>query len=608
MKKQLLSISILIISINSINCGLFGGTDTFLDELNPQLYNTLKKGIQISLHNTHDSKEVIENGLGKYLPHNYPVANKFKETSDNFGYYKLSNNQKVIRVQWKIPNLQNFIEYDKNGGLVGGPHQFVYMFNAVTTEHCDFTFFETNNKQRMHNYEYIKQNTKFYPSRKIDQDYRKFVRDDIEKEHIVDATNPVQGSVYLITDCGSNFGLNFKIVEVAFLDQMQNLVDHNRKDKNRNLQLDDGDDIDESSFKVKTLFSSTIIIEPSYDLFSPGPKPKEPTEDLPPGRKRPGGLDLAKNQIIKVNVSDKLLQTSKIPERDASSGSSPSSVPETFKQWLTPTKQTFNDVMYGYHFFSTHYGQVNDYLDVSLEAMNMMFLIKRYARTNSDTTLLSIAEEKSHRHILNKIFFSSNDDYNDRVTFYCYKQKEKEVGSSNNFASNEQTNGKNNGKKILEEQQITTATLTYEFFPNVIYNIYFEPKCSKFIEIDNLRPVIVYIDGKELAPGEAPEDFDEEIVEKKHLVVASKNSLELKFRMEDKRKGKAYLKNFKFSVDSVDNGVPKSVHNGDQNGKYDHKHHQGADPQNKEGDYNLKAGFEANQFEQIKHNKFYSQE
>jgi len=51
-------------------------------------------------------------------------------------------------------------------------------------------------------------------------------------------------------------------------------------------------------------------------------------------------------------------------------------------------------VSYDYHFFTAHYGDVYDSIDVNLEAMDMMFLVKKYARSNSDTTLLSIEHRK----------------------------------------------------------------------------------------------------------------------------------------------------------------------------------------------------------------------
>jgi len=50
--------------------------------------------------------------------------------------------------------------------------------------------------------------------------------------------------------------------------------------------------------------------------------------------------------------------------------------------------------------------------------------------------------------------------------------------------------------------------LTYEFFPNIVYNINFNPRCSKYIEINHLKPVKVYINGEELASGDNPGDFN----------------------------------------------------------------------------------------------------
>jgi hypothetical protein len=253
----------------------------------------------------------------------------------------------------------------------------------------------------------------------------------------------------------------------------------------------------------------------------------------------------------------------------SSGGSENNSPPDGFKKWVNPAEKTTHVISYDYHFYTAHYGEVYDYIDVNLEALNMMFLIKRYARTNSDKTLLSISDEKSHNSVKNKILFTDNDDFNDRVTFYCYKKIDPSTtGNSNQLRALNSSASSGNVK----------ATLTYEFFPNIVYNINFKPKCSKFIEIDHLKPVDVYINGGLLNPGDAPEDFDEEIIEQKHLVREGTNSLELKFRMPERRKGKVYLKNFKFTSKNMLNDAPKSVHR-EGNGAYD-PNLNGTDPQN----------------------------
>lgn len=80
-------------------------------------------------------------------------------------------------------------------------------------------------------------------------------------------------------------------------------------------------------------------------------------------------------------------------------------------------------------FYSIDFGEVEDYLDVYLESSNMMFLVKRYARSNRDDVVLSLNEEKRHEALNNKILFRESDDFLDRVTFYCY-HKAAETASS----------------------------------------------------------------------------------------------------------------------------------------------------------------------------------
>lgn len=150
------------------------------------------------------------------------------------------------------------------------------------------------------------------------------------------------------------------------------------------------------------------------------------------------------------------------------------------------------------------------------------------------------------------------------------------------------------------------GTLTYEFFPNLVYNISFRPKCSKDIPIDSERVVKVYLNGSLLPSANAPEDFDESIVEQKHAIRESVNSVPLKFRIDDRRKGKVYLKNFRFLVSGLtDSGQRKEAPQElkeDPKGKKDN----GTDPQNQEGRH--EAGEEVTQFDRRKNNKFASEE
>jgi hypothetical protein len=297
----------------------------------------------------------------------------------------------------------------------------------------------------------------------------------------------------------------------------------------------------------------------------------EQTAELPPGRRQSGGQDQNNFKILKVNLSDKKLQTTGIPS--PSSSGSQNTNPEGFKQWVTPEETVSHSQSYDYHFYNVQYGDVFDYIDVSLEAVNMMFLLKRYARTDSDKVLLKISDDKNHKMIHNKVLFSENDDFNDRVSFYCYKKTDPETA---------ETSGGNAMRNLDSESETETrvkATLTYEFYPNIVYNINFYPKCTKHIEISNLEPVRVFINGNLLSPGDAPEDFDEAIIEQKHLVQETVNSLELKFRVSSRRKGNVYLKNFHFSSKNMLNDAPKSVHRGPETGAAD-PDNKGTDPQN----------------------------
>lgn len=269
-----------------------------------------------------------------------------------------------------------------------------------------------------------------------------------------------------------------------------------KDNNNRLMQLDDGDDYDDENVRKKTILKKSIVIEPKYDSFSELKNKNVPNVELPPGSKSQKSITYA--NILKVNISDKKLETSD----DSSSGGNSQS--KGFKRWITPLQKTTHISSYDFHFYNAHYGDVYDYIDVNLEASNMMFLIKRYARTNSDKTLLSISEEKSHKNVQNKILFTDNDDFSDRVMFNCYKKMEESKNSSGSQLRRLRT---------TEHEYHTNATLTYEFYPNIIYNINFKPKCSQYIAIDHLKPVNVYINGNLLSPGDAPEDFDEEIIE-----------------------------------------------------------------------------------------------
>jgi len=131
-----------------------------------------------------------------------------------------------------------------------------------------------------------------------------------------------------------------------------------------------------------------------------------------------------------------------------------------FISWLKPTLEMSRFSRYDTQFYSVDFGEVEDYLDVNLESPNMMFLVKRYARSSRDDVVLQLAEEKSHSAIHNKILFRENDDFLDRVSFYCYKKITAEDSSSS-------------AKDRILQNMNVKATLTYELFPNLIYNISF---------------------------------------------------------------------------------------------------------------------------------------
>jgi hypothetical protein len=226
-----------------------------------------------------------------------------------------------------MPNLKNFIEVLSKGGLAGGPHEFVYSLSVTSNHKCDFTFFETHNKHRLKHYRYIDENEKFYIPRVINKKNEAFNRDDEAKQDIINKANPVKGNVFLITDCPYPFNVNLSIKEFLYKDILVKTLEKTTKKNHRNLQLDDGDEFDTEKIKMNTLVHYDIIVQPSLDNVELWQKSKnssgETTVELPPGTKNSSKMSL--KNILKVNLSDKKLQTNTVPS------SSHASTPEGFK-------------------------------------------------------------------------------------------------------------------------------------------------------------------------------------------------------------------------------------------------------------------------------------
>ena len=129
----------------------------------------------------------------------------------------------------------------------------------------------------------------------------------------------------------------------------------------------------------------------------------------------------------------------------------------------------------GYRFYDINYGVLKDYVELNLRADHILFLNKRYIRTNSSKVIPDFAP--NHDHILsrpiNRLKFLKSDELYDRVNFHCY----------------EDTTGKD-----------YRATLTYEFYPKMILNINFKPHCSKDKRLNVVKKAKVYKAGERLLP------------------------------------------------------------------------------------------------------------
>lgn len=116
-----------------------------------------------------------------------------------------------------------------------------------------------------------------------------------------------------------------------------------------------------------------------------------------------------------------------------------------------------------------------------MQSDQIMFMSKRYARSNDSHLMVNLLDNwhDSLKIRRNRIKFSQNDDFKDLLSFSCFEDP---------------------------KNKTYRATLTYEFFPKIIYNINFIPTCSKFnAEIEKKGKVLV--DGKNLQPTIAPQGF-----------------------------------------------------------------------------------------------------
>lgn len=202
----------------------------FLENLSPSLTTAFKKGIRISIQSTHETKEVVDIGVARQTSENFVVPDQFAGLGANIGSYQLKKFQKVLQVDWRAPNIQNFVETSEKLTPTSGPHEFLYYFGVKTASPCDFTFFEPKTS-KMLNYEFIRENQTFYPSRRLKEQTMLFVKGNPGKQAVIDADNPVKGSVYLVTDCQYPFALTFNVKEFVYLQVKSTLFKNLGKSK-----------------------------------------------------------------------------------------------------------------------------------------------------------------------------------------------------------------------------------------------------------------------------------------------------------------------------------------------------------------------------------------
>ena len=127
----------------------------FLEKLSPSLTTAFKKGIRISIQSTHETKEVVDIGVARQTSEKFVVPDQFAALGANIGSYQLKKFQKVLQIDWRAPNIQNFVETSEKLMPTSGPHEFLYYFGVSTASPCDFTFFEPS-ASKTANYEFIR--------------------------------------------------------------------------------------------------------------------------------------------------------------------------------------------------------------------------------------------------------------------------------------------------------------------------------------------------------------------------------------------------------------------------------------------------------------------
>lgn len=145
------------------------------------------------------------------------------------------------------------------------------------------------------------------------------------------------------------------------------------------------------------------------------------------------------------------------------------------------SRKTINSTKVGdFTFYDVDFkGELKDHIKILIKSDQIMFMTKRYARSNDSRLMVKLTDDINHtlKKRKQRLKFSHKDDFQDFLQFDCF----------------ENPKGKN-----------YKATLTYEFFPNIVYNINFFPTCASFNELINNGSQVL-IDGRALNPNEMPQ-------------------------------------------------------------------------------------------------------
>lgn len=171
-------------------------------------------------------------------------------------------------------------------------------------------------------------------------------------------------------------------------------------------------------------------------------------------------LSLVDGSLTKDKVSDEKKLKEMIKELNSNSNS---------------TVQKVKD----FTFYDIDFGTLTDEVRISMRADQIMFMTKRYARSNDSRLMVRLQDtwNDNLRKRKNRIKFSQHDDFKDKLSFVCFEDpKDKDY----------------------------RVTLTYEFFPKIVYNVNFHATCSKYQSL-LVKQGKVIVDGVELQPSNAPQ-------------------------------------------------------------------------------------------------------